>query len=85
MDTRRIIDHWPIITAVLATSTAFGAGYQKIETLEQAIISQSDQREDINKIKQQQARIEERFDERTRLILDQVKAQRELIERLITQ
>jgi len=79
MEIRKIIDAWPIIAAVISTTTAFGAGFQKISTLEQAVTQQVQNEQVIQEVKTQQAAA----DARQRLILDQVSAQRKLLEQML--
>lgn len=60
---------YPVIAGVLATTVAFGMGFQKIETLEEAMIEQTVQAEKIENIKASQAA----FDARQMMIIDMLK------------
>lgn len=55
MDTNNIVKYWPVITAVLATTVAFGMSFQKIESLEQAMVKQVIQDKKIEKVMIQQS------------------------------
>lgn len=64
--------YWVILAALGSATVAIGAGYQKIETMEQAIKAQAETQQQIVKIKEVQSRL----DERTLMILQELRAQR---------
>jgi hypothetical protein len=66
----KIITHyWTLIVAFFTASVAIGAGYERIDTMEEAYKVQAEHARVINEMKAKQ----ERIDERTTLILEMVK------------
>ena len=65
-----ILKYWPIITSVLAFTTAFGMGYQKIETIEEAVKQQTEQQQVVVDVQKQQAASDAKLELMLQLIRD---------------
>lgn len=79
MEIKKLIDYWPIVVGLVTTTAAVGAGFQKIDTIEKAINKQVENQQSIQRIETKQAAAEARQE----LILEQVKAQRVLLEQML--
>ena len=73
--------YWVLLAAAGSATVAVGAGYQKIETMEQAIKSQA---QTIQKVEDMRA-TQSALDERTKLLLEQSRRQEELLQELLMQ
>lgn len=59
---QKLINAWPVLTGLFFATVAIGSGYQKIETLEEAVKIQTEQQQVVVEIQTQQAAQEAKID-----------------------